>query len=65
MFMREFPVIDSASTVDQLRRRLKDEEFEQFGDAFLPDFVYDTIKGLPRFSTMRVCSYLLFSLELS
>lgn len=53
MFMREFPVIDSAVTQEQLRLRLKDTELEQYGDAFTPEFVYDVIKRLPRFSHMR------------
>lgn len=52
--MREFPVIDSAVTQEQLRLRLKDTELEQYGDAFTPEFVYDVIKRLPRFSHMRV-----------
>jgi ubiquitin carboxyl-terminal hydrolase 10 len=52
--MREFSVIDSAVTVEQLRLRLKDQELEQYGDAFIPEYVYDVIKRLPRFSTMRV-----------
>ena len=52
--MREFKVIDSAVSVDQLRRRLKNEELEQYGDAFTPEFVYDAIRKLPRFSSMRV-----------
>jgi ubiquitin carboxyl-terminal hydrolase 10 len=53
MFMKEFPVIDSASSVDQLRRRLKAEELEQFGLPFTPDFIYDAIRKLPRFDGMR------------
>lgn len=52
--MQEYPVIDSAPSVDQLRRRLKDGELEQYGDAFTPDFVYNVINRLPRFSSMRV-----------
>ena len=52
--MREFPVIDAAVSVDQLRMRLKDNELEQYGDAFIPEFVYDVIRRLPRFSSMRV-----------
>lgn len=55
MFMREFPVIDSAISQEQLRLRLKDTELEQYGDAFTPEFVYDVIKRLPRFAHMRVC----------
>ncbi|KAL9102478.1 MAG: hypothetical protein Q9163_002378 [Psora crenata] len=53
MFMREFPVIDAAVSVDQLRMRLKDNELEQYGEAFIPEFVYDVIRRLPRFSSMR------------
>lgn len=52
--MREFSVIDSAATVEQLRMRLKENELEQYGEAFTPEFVYDVIRRLPRFSTMRV-----------
>lgn len=51
--MREFKVIDSAASVKQLRLRLKDNELEQYGDAFIPEYVYDVIKRLPRFSSMR------------
>lgn len=52
--MREFPVIDSAVSVEQLRMRLKINELEQYGDAFIPEFVYQVIRRLPRFSSMRV-----------
>lgn len=52
--MREFPVIDAAASVDQLRMRLKDNELEQYGKAFIPEFVYDVIRRLSRFSSMRV-----------
>lgn len=52
--MREFPVIDAAPSVDQLRMRLKDNELEQYGEAFIPEFVYEVIRRLPRFSSMRV-----------
>ena len=54
--MREFPVIDAAVSVDQLRLRLKENELEQYGEAFIPEFVYDVIRRLPRFSSMRVSS---------
>jgi ubiquitin carboxyl-terminal hydrolase 10 len=54
MFMREFPVIDSAASLEQLRMRLKENELEQYGEPFTPEFVYDVIRRLPRFSTMRV-----------
>ncbi len=59
MFLREFKVIDSAISVDQLRRRLKSEELEQYGEPFTPEFVYDAIKRLSRFSSMRVSVLLL------
>ena len=52
--MREFPVIDAAASVDQLRMRLKDNELEQYGEAFIPEYVYEVIRRLPRFSSMRV-----------
>lgn len=54
MFMREYPVIDAATSVEQLRLRLKETELEQYGDSFIPEYVYDVIKRLPRFSSMRV-----------
>ncbi|KAH6655640.1 hypothetical protein BKA67DRAFT_516502 [Truncatella angustata] len=52
-FMREYKVIDSATSVDQLRRRLKNEELEQYGEPFTPEFVYEAIRKLPRFASMR------------
>ena len=60
MFMREFPLIDSAVSLEQLRMRLKENELEQYGEPFTPDFVYDVIRRLPRFSTMRVSAARLF-----
>jgi len=56
--MREYPVIDSAPSVEKLRMRLKENELEQYGEAFTPDFVYNVINRLPRFSTMRVSHYI-------
>ncbi len=52
LFMREYKIIDSAATVEKLRLRLKEGELEQYGEAFAPDFVYDVINHLPRFSAM-------------
>lgn len=52
--MREYSVIDSAPTVEQLRLRLKEGELEQYGESFTPDFVYDVMKRLPRFVNMQV-----------
>lgn len=53
MFMNEYNIIDSAPSVEQLRLRLKDNELEQFGESFIPEYVYDAIKHIPRFSSMR------------
>lgn len=53
MFMREFRVIDAATSEDQLRMRLKPTELEQYGESFVPEFVYDMIRQLPRFRDMR------------
>lgn len=58
--MREFSVIDSAKSVEQLKMRLKDGELEQYGDSFTPDFVYDVMRRLPRFVTMQVSLNVLF-----
>lgn len=55
--MREFSVIDSAVSVEQLRMRLKDNELEEYGEAFTPEFVYEVIRHLPRFSSMRVSGW--------
>jgi ubiquitin carboxyl-terminal hydrolase 10 len=52
--MQEFSIIDSAESAEKLRMRLKDNELEQYGEAFIPEYVYDVIKRLPRFSSMRV-----------
>ena len=51
--MREYPSIDTAATLEQLRLRLKAEDFEKYGDSLRPDFVYETINKLPRFRDMR------------
>ena len=51
--MREYPAIDTADSVEQLRLRLKPEDFEKYGDSLRPDFVYETINKLPRFRDMR------------
>ncbi|KAJ5105203.1 hypothetical protein NUU61_002550 [Penicillium alfredii] len=53
MFMREFRVIDAANSEEQLRLRLKPNELEQYGEAFIPEFVYEMIRQLPRFRDMR------------
>ena len=60
LFIREFSIIDSAVSDEQLRMRLKDNELEQYGEAFIPEFVYEVIRRLPRFASMRVSSGWLF-----
>jgi len=56
MFQREFSVIASAGNAEMLRKRLKADELERYGEPFTPEFVYDAIKKLPRFASMRVSS---------
>ncbi|GLA56598.1 hypothetical protein AtubIFM54640_000254 [Aspergillus tubingensis] len=53
MFMREFRIIDAAHTEEQLKLRLKPNELEDYGEAFVPEFVYEVIRQLPRFRDMR------------
>jgi ubiquitin carboxyl-terminal hydrolase 10 len=53
MFMRDFKLIDSAASIEQLRLRLKDSELEQYGDPLTPEYVYDVIRRLPRFDNMK------------
>ncbi|KAK4543463.1 hypothetical protein LTR36_005606 [Oleoguttula mirabilis] len=53
MFMREFKVLTGADSVDGLRRLLKPEQLEQFGEPVTPDYVYDAIQKLSRFQNMR------------
>ncbi|KAL6892410.1 hypothetical protein HDV57DRAFT_179722 [Trichoderma longibrachiatum] len=53
MFMREFKVLKSAPSVEQLNRILKSEDLERYGEPFTPEFVYDAIRHLPRFASMR------------
>nr|POE89947.1 putative ubiquitin carboxyl-terminal hydrolase 3 [Quercus suber] len=54
MFMREFKVLASAESVNVLRKTLKQEQQEQYGDPVTPEYVYDAIRKLPRFQSMRV-----------
>jgi ubiquitin carboxyl-terminal hydrolase 10 len=51
--MQEFKDGKSAATVEQLRRSLKSEDLEQYGEPFTPEFVYEAIRQLPRFASMR------------
>jgi hypothetical protein len=57
MFMHEFKTIKSAAGIESLRTTLKNEELERYGDPFTPEFVYEAIRQLPRFASMRVCCW--------
>lgn len=54
MFMREFQVLASAESADVLRMLLNQQQLEQYGEAFTPEYVYDAIRKVDRFSSMRV-----------
>jgi len=54
MFMREFKTLASAESADALRKMLKQEQLEQYGEPVTPDYVYNAIQKLPRFQSMRV-----------
>ncbi|KAL1842164.1 hypothetical protein VTJ49DRAFT_5937 [Mycothermus thermophilus] len=53
MFMREFKALETAASAEQLRKRIKPEVYEKYGEPFTPEFVYDAIRTLPRFASMR------------
>lgn len=53
MFMREFKVLANGETAEKLRKVLRQEQFEQYGDPITPDYVYEAIRALPRFQGMR------------
>ena len=52
--MHEFKVLASSSSPEQLARLLKTEDFERYGEPFTPEFVYEAIRQLSRFASMRV-----------
>ena len=54
MFMKEFRVLVSAESVEHLRMLLGQQQFEQYGEPVTPEYVYDAIKKLDRFNSMRV-----------
>jgi ubiquitin carboxyl-terminal hydrolase 10 len=58
--MREFKVIDSAESGEKLKLRLKESELEQFGESFIPEYVYDAIRRHPQFSKMTVSTIQFF-----
>lgn len=52
--MQEFPVITSAESAEKLRKIVKKEEITQYGDSFIPEFIYQAIEPEKRFENMRV-----------
>ncbi|SMY29932.1 unnamed protein product [Zymoseptoria tritici ST99CH_1A5] len=53
MFMREFKVLADAESADTLRKTLKQDQLEVYGDPVTPEYVYEVIRKLPRFASMR------------
>lgn len=53
MFMREFKVLAGAESAEVLRKMLKQDQLEVYGDPVTPEYVYDVIRKLPRFASMR------------
>ncbi|TKA25981.1 hypothetical protein B0A50_05493 [Salinomyces thailandicus] len=53
MFMREFKVLASTDSLDVLRMTLKQDQLERYGEPIIPEYVYDAIRQLPRFQSMR------------
>ena len=58
MFMREFKVLASAESPDVLRTLLNQQRLEQYGEPVTPEYVYDAIRKLDRFNSMRVSQVL-------
>lgn len=54
MFMKEFRVLASADSVDILRMQLSQQQLEEYGEPVTPEYVYDAIRKLDRFNSMRV-----------
>jgi len=54
MFMREFKVLAHAESVEVLRSVLTRQQLEQYGDPVTLEYVYEAIRQLPRFNSMRV-----------
>ena len=51
--MHEYTALDSAGSSEQLRLRLRPDDYENYGDPFIPEYVYAAIQPLPRFKEMR------------
>lgn len=52
--MRDFNVLQTAASADQLQKVLKMEDLEKYGESFTPEFVYDAIRSHQRFDNMEV-----------
>jgi ubiquitin carboxyl-terminal hydrolase 10 len=53
MFMREFKVLSKGETSEKVKKALRQEQLEQYGEPITPEYVYDAIRALPRFQGMR------------
>lgn len=53
MFLHEYNILKSAPSSDKLGRSLKSEDLEKYGEPFTPEFVYEAIRRLDRFASMR------------
>ncbi|OAQ98473.1 hypothetical protein LLEC1_02130 [Akanthomyces lecanii] len=53
MFMHEYKILKLAPTDEQLRRIIRGEDIERYGEPFTPEFVYEAIRQLSRFASMR------------
>ncbi|OAA53099.1 Peptidase C19, ubiquitin carboxyl-terminal hydrolase 2 [Cordyceps fumosorosea ARSEF 2679] len=53
MFMHEYKVLKSAPSNEQLRKVIRGDEIERYGEPFTPEFVYEAIRQLSRFASMR------------
>lgn len=53
MFMKEFRVLASAESADVTRGLLSQQQLEQYGEPVTPEYVYDAIRKLERFISMR------------
>jgi ubiquitin carboxyl-terminal hydrolase 10 len=52
-FKDNFKVLASAPSAEQLKSQLKRDDYEKFGDAFTPEFVYVAMRQIQRFRDME------------
>ncbi|ROT41484.1 cysteine proteinase [Sodiomyces alkalinus F11] len=53
LFMKEFQTIAAGDSAAKLGKILKNEELEQYGASFTPEFIYQAIEPDKRFENMR------------